>query len=184
MAHIYADEIISCRPQGSYILAGGSMGGLVALETARIIQERGKIVEKLILLDTFGPHYDVRKFGREKKNHLQNIKTSLYFKGKILLNKIRKVIFKAMGMPIPHAVRYFDIEMNNYHLIWNHQVHPYQGDMQLIRAPKAKVGWYADEFLGWKETILGELTIDEVDGDHHQFVESPEVAKKFGEIIS
>ncbi|WP_083513680.1 alpha/beta fold hydrolase [Curtobacterium luteum] len=43
------------QPRGPYLLVGHSLGGLVALEVARLLEENGEHVEHLALLDTYLP---------------------------------------------------------------------------------------------------------------------------------
>ncbi|MCP3908082.1 MAG: non-ribosomal peptide synthetase, partial [Oceanicoccus sp.] len=55
MAKFYLDEVKALHPHGPYQLAGWSSGGLVAFEMARQLQEQGKPVSLLALLDTAVP---------------------------------------------------------------------------------------------------------------------------------
>ena len=55
MARFYVGEIRRVQPQGPYLLAGFSFGGLVALEMAQQLRRDGEAVEFLALLDSF-PH--------------------------------------------------------------------------------------------------------------------------------
>jgi len=55
MAAAHIKDIRSVAPNGPYLLAGYSFGGLVAYEMARQLQEAGEQVALLALLDTF-PH--------------------------------------------------------------------------------------------------------------------------------
>jgi acetoacetyl-CoA synthetase len=52
MAADYVEQICSVQPHGPYALAGFSMGGLIALEIAQQLLQRGEEVELLALLDT------------------------------------------------------------------------------------------------------------------------------------
>jgi acetoacetyl-CoA synthetase len=57
MALDYLNYVRQVQPHGPYFLGGYSAGGLVAFEMARILQESGETVRRLILLDTyFHPH--------------------------------------------------------------------------------------------------------------------------------
>jgi amino acid adenylation domain-containing protein len=47
----YVEEIRRARPEGPYRLGGWSMGGLVAFEMARVLEESGAEVELLAMLD-------------------------------------------------------------------------------------------------------------------------------------
>lgn len=183
MASIYAEEICMIDPIGPYTIVGGSMGGLLALEVARILKEQNREVKQLIMFDTFGPKYDVRRFGEQDRNFIQNVKTSLYYRIKTFLYGLQYMILTMFGIPIPHKIRYFNIEMNNYRLLWKHKTSTYDGDIELIRAPIKDKGWYADPQLGWSETIKGKINTYQVDSGHHDFVESEEVGKVFKEII-
>src|SRR5439155_1089074 len=53
MAVSYVDEITRRQPVGPYVLAGYCMGGKIALEMARVLNERGQSVAMLAMLDTF-----------------------------------------------------------------------------------------------------------------------------------
>ena len=56
MAAYYIDAIRSVQPDGPYLLAGWSMGGIVALEMARQLGEHGQDVARLVLIDTEADH--------------------------------------------------------------------------------------------------------------------------------
>nr|WP_245920178.1 non-ribosomal peptide synthetase/type I polyketide synthase [Melittangium boletus] len=55
MANIYVDAVREIQPQGPYLLGGWSMGGLVALEMARVLEARGDEVNLLALIDSAVP---------------------------------------------------------------------------------------------------------------------------------
>lgn len=55
MADFYATAIVRVQPHGPYVLAGYSLGGLVALEMARRFVENGEEISLLVLLDSY-PH--------------------------------------------------------------------------------------------------------------------------------
>ena len=53
MAAYYIKEIQTVQPQGPYLIAGWSMGGIVALEMAQQLLEQGEHISFLGLLDTY-----------------------------------------------------------------------------------------------------------------------------------
>jgi acetoacetyl-CoA synthetase len=55
MAQFHVDAIRELQPRGPYFLVGYSLGGLVALEMARLLQTRGETVALLALLESY-PH--------------------------------------------------------------------------------------------------------------------------------
>jgi acetoacetyl-CoA synthetase len=52
MAEVYLEAIRALQPQGPYLLAGYSFGGLVGFEMARSLAASGQTVQQLLLLDT------------------------------------------------------------------------------------------------------------------------------------
>ncbi len=79
MANAYTDAIEALHSHGAYILVGYSFGGLVALEMAQRMTERGKKVALLVLLDAF-PHprfmpapQRLRLFAKRMKNHARQM---------------------------------------------------------------------------------------------------------------
>ncbi|KJH66473.1 polyketide synthase [Chromobacterium violaceum] len=52
MAAYYVQAIQSVQPHGPYDLGGYSLGGMLAYETARQLQERGETVKTLVMLDS------------------------------------------------------------------------------------------------------------------------------------
>ena len=55
MAAVYADALLSFQPRGPYLLAGSSLGGLIAFEMARKLRSQGEEVSFLALLDAPDP---------------------------------------------------------------------------------------------------------------------------------
>jgi thioesterase domain-containing protein/acyl carrier protein len=55
LAAHYADAITERFPNGPYRLGGWSMGGVIALETARLLTERGRRVELVAAVDLLEP---------------------------------------------------------------------------------------------------------------------------------
>ncbi|MEQ9892984.1 non-ribosomal peptide synthetase [Pectobacterium aroidearum] len=53
MAAFYLNEIRQIQPHGPYRLGGWSMGGFIAYEMARLLQEAGEEVQELSMIDTY-----------------------------------------------------------------------------------------------------------------------------------
>jgi amino acid adenylation domain-containing protein len=56
-ARLYLDEIRKLQPEGPYFIGGYSNGGKLAFEMANQLRDQGQDVERLILLETYGPKY-------------------------------------------------------------------------------------------------------------------------------
>lgn len=183
MAVIYIKEIMTVQPQGPYILAGGSMGGMIALEVARQLQLKGQKVQEIVMFDTFGPHFDELKYGKWERplldrliSRIKGFKNKLAFKATLLLLKFQK-------KNLPQHMRYQLVERKNLTALYQYQPAPYSGNLTLFRGPKRARGWYADPYLGWRKTILGDIKVIELEGDHHNFIESHNLALSFQSVI-
>jgi thioesterase domain-containing protein len=53
MAMCYLQEIREFQPQGPYLISGWSLGGLIAMDVARQLQEAGASVPLLVMYDTY-----------------------------------------------------------------------------------------------------------------------------------
>ena len=61
MAARYLREVLRVQPRGPYMLGGRCLGGLVAFEMARRLEERGDDVALLVALDSLGPRWSERR---------------------------------------------------------------------------------------------------------------------------
>jgi amino acid adenylation domain-containing protein len=96
MATHYADEVSKIQPQGPYAFFGMSMGGLIALELAQVMTQRGHQVCMVGMFDTFPPGYPkYTRWGR----------ITLYLKqhGGISLWRLRHVV--DLGGVTPRSAR-------------------------------------------------------------------------------
>lgn len=55
LARRYADQVIQHRKEGPYVIGGFSIAGILALEAARILAERGFAVKNVLLFETILP---------------------------------------------------------------------------------------------------------------------------------
>ncbi len=59
MASRYIEKIYNIQPEGSYNLVGWSLGGGIVFEIARLVEETGKKLEKLIMIDAPAPKTNI-----------------------------------------------------------------------------------------------------------------------------
>nr|BDT28976.1 non-ribosomal peptide synthetase [Bacteriovorax sp. HI3] len=176
MARIYIEEIKKIQPKGPYILAGGSMGGMIALEAAIQLKRQGEEIKSLLMFDTIGPNVDFKTYGNVKVNLLKRTKNSMIFKFHKTINYMKVKFYLFTKASIPHSVRYFSIEAKNYVALRSYTPQIFEGNITLIRAPKAHQGWYADPYLGWRSVINGKIDTIEIEGAHENFIESPSMS--------
>ena len=72
MATCYADNIQKTQPEGPYVIAGYSYGGVVAYETGRLLEQRGHDVDFLAMLN-IPPHIQERMHQLVWKEGLLNL---------------------------------------------------------------------------------------------------------------
>jgi len=65
MAAYYVEKLRDVQPAGPYFVGGWSMGGVVAFEMARQLQDRGQEVKLLALVDSMIPHVAGRSAEKE-----------------------------------------------------------------------------------------------------------------------
>jgi len=84
MAQLYLDALEELYPEDPYILIGYSFGGLVALEMAQRLLEKGKKIALLVMLDTYPhqrflpPSRRLRWFLRRMRSHASQIRDMPY----------------------------------------------------------------------------------------------------------
>ncbi|MBC7714649.1 MAG: amino acid adenylation domain-containing protein [Rhizobacter sp.] len=185
MAKNYVREIKLAQPEGPYLLAGGSMGGMIALEVAILLTKRGDTIEKLIMFDTFGPNLDLKSYHKERKRPVfKKYRDALMIRSKNWLNKFQSKIYRNLGLPVPLSVLLIEIERKNYEAIWKYYPKErYNGDLYLIRSNIEPTGWYSDPAMGWKGIINGDIKTFEINGTHENFIESPELVVVLKKII-
>lgn|GEM_PF-6653127 len=187
MADAYAADIASVQPSGPVLLAGGSMGGVIALEVARRLRAQGREVAMLAMFDTHAPGSD---YGGPPWRSLAAAHRTMASLGSVdwpdVLRRLRARVFDA---PLAALRRVFDpaapeslaqrlrrIERANHHALADHRQVPYDGDMQLFRA--ALPPGVRDGTLGWRVWVGGVIGVHELPGNHHDFISGPELGRQ------
>jgi thioesterase domain-containing protein len=93
MAGDYVDEIRSIQPHGPYLLGGFCFAGVVAFQTAKLLEDEGEEIELVLLIDSGA-------FGhRSKRNRRQ--KESAYLRD--LLGRDRRAKWGWLDMRLAHV---------------------------------------------------------------------------------
>lgn len=182
MVDRYIEEMKQIQSKGPYLLAGGSMGGTIALAVAQKLLESGDTVQSVIMFDTFGPNLKVKVYTEDSL--LKRIKDAFIWRARKYYSNTFLFFFRLFGLKIPHSLRYFDIEVQNYKILHNHKVTQYNKRVDLIRAPKIEKTSYMDSHLGWSDILLGEFNIYEIEGHHEYFVEAKDLPNVVNSIMS
>ncbi|WP_277375760.1 non-ribosomal peptide synthetase [Paenibacillus polymyxa] len=169
-AHRYVDQIKSIQEKGPYYVAGWSMGGTIAFEMTRQLEEQEERVELLAILDTPPP----LKYGKEDHwdRHIQELERM----EETLDLSLWKRAFPASVLPLlPEFHELGRNELLERFKSVNHWVkmqHVYQPD-RVVTAPVclfiSEHTWELG-YKGWEMYCRGEMYTHKVPGDHFSIV--------------
>lgn len=174
MAACYVAEIQRRQPHGPYFLGGGSMGGLIAYEIAQQLRGRGEPIGLLAMMDTYGPGY---RYGDAGSPALTLVRVILapFGRARRMLDAMRVRLARAAGRPLPHALRYREIERVHYHALTTFRPQPFDGHAVLFRASAQPFCKSGHESLGWSGYLLGGVEVIDMPGDHDHLIEQPDL---------
>ena len=204
LATHYTRQIRSIQPEGPYLLAGVSFGGLVAFEIAQQLKAQGQTVSLLALMDTRlatalkplaksermaehwnrfadrGLRYLLEKMVQQvagRSRRFQAAMSERYTKAAIQL-------CAATGQPLHEDWQDFLYEEQNQRSTIGYVPQVYSGSITLFKAMDQKVGVSAilDPELGWRDLAAGGLEIHEVPGTHLGMLQDP-YAQVLGESL-
>ncbi|RYZ42467.1 MAG: non-ribosomal peptide synthetase [Myxococcaceae bacterium] len=158
MAASYVEALRTLQPSGPYRLGGWSLGGMVAFEMARQLEQQGEQVEQLVLIDAYA--FDQRPteaVGAEW-----------------ITERFVEFTSQAFGPPVPEQFQaLYRVFENNLHALWKYTPGHYGGRVTLLRASETQVPTGADG--GWGPLAAGGVEVREVPGDHHSILRAPGV---------
>ncbi len=164
LAQQYKAEILRQNPDGPYLLGGYSAGGVLAYETARLLQEQGCDVALLVMIGA--------PWSYGKSIHLVN-------------RKIRRLILKLLPDPGDKIASNF---LEILRAIFLDQGLQYHLDSLVGYCPKGYKGktdyfqgkWAMSRFLGthrnWMRRARGPFNLHMLPGNHDSFMREPHVA--------
>jgi amino acid adenylation domain-containing protein len=172
MAEYYLEQLRGVQPEGPYFLGGYSFGGLVALEMARRLIEAGQVVGLLALVDTYpgAPKSTSSLLGTfftlsaEQKVAYVKKRVRRYRKG-----IKRRVDLLSMPRPLKMVREACAAAERNY------SPRAYPGKIVLFRASEKALRGLDDPQGGWSQYAAAGLEIHEVDADHGNILNEPQV---------
>jgi amino acid adenylation domain-containing protein len=201
MASHYVDELRSFQPQGPYFLGGFCLGGLLALEVAQQLRAAGHEVALVIMIQSRHPEASHFKPGTtifhqwwyraaaRIKLEMENLshRGSGYIPERCRrgwdVGCARAAIAldnwtgKRPAEPSKLSLMYIfeAIRIELLKAMVKYVPRPYGGDVLLFRASKQLSGLVADENLGWKGVLRGNLEVCEVPGRQQNLLLEPNV---------
>ncbi len=180
MVEAYLEQIRSHQSEGPYLIAGFSIGGLIAFELASQLKHEA---EMLVLFDTFHPSLTPRSIPRSE--HLGKLARDPRYgldrlKGKVTARRERKErdqwLSPSASGPVPFEVRKWEITSNSISLWRDYQPPVVDLPLVVVSAEENSDVWDgipADR--GWS-AHADNVEVVRVPGDHMTLVEEPNTA--------
>jgi thioesterase domain-containing protein/acyl carrier protein len=158
MAEFYLDAIRQLQPRGPYILIGYSIGGLVTLEMAQRLSEKGEEVALLVLLDAY-PHARYQPLG-------QRVACIVRKTGRRALALLRPLATQEQVVPYqaPSTAVMQHMRDSAYRALARYRPRFYRGKINFVKAEIA-TDFPANAAAVWAH-LADEFEVDTVPGDH------------------
>ena len=172
MAELYCEHLRKTQSEGPYYLGGYSFGGLVALEMARRLADAGHEIGMLALVDTY-------LVGQDRNTSLLNRFFALSMEQKLAYLKKRGTRYRrgirrridALSLPVPvKKVREACALAEQ-----KYRPSPVSVPFTLFRASEKALRGLDGAVNGWHQYAAGGLEIHEIDGDHGNILNEPNV---------
>jgi amino acid adenylation domain-containing protein len=181
MSSLYLEHLRNAQPHGPYFLGGYSFGGLVALEMARRLAEQREEVRALILVDTYLP---TGKNGESLLGKFFGLSTEqkLAYLKKRATRYARGIKRRIDAISLPQAIK--DVREACAVAEKKYQPQVYDGRVVLFRASEKALRGLDDPQEGWRKHAAGGIEVHEIDGDHGNILNEPQVRQLAAEIRS
>lgn len=189
IARHYVDEILTHTPNGPYMITGYSSGGVYALEVARLLENMGKKVLLVGLLDTYATNPQFPNIKAWLKFYRHYAKVSLrgrslprkilmslsYFAFRFTADFIIKFNYRlywvVFGLIADKNYRLTKLQAVHYSALESFRLKNFQlrADIYLFKSPwiELMACFPGYEYNGWKQHIKQEITVVPIKGDHN-----------------
>jgi amino acid adenylation domain-containing protein len=188
MAELYVEHMCTEQPTGPYFIAGPSMGGLIALEIAQRLLQKGHEIGVLVLIDTFAPGYP-RPTSQLTKflDQVRSVKTQNGLRNRVEFVRTRRartnpLLADAGGrVGVSDAaddIRGFINTVTHLNMVATDRYVPrrYPGRIHLIRA-EIPMRWsgmrFDDPLNGWGPLAADGVTAVTLSLSHYDLVDRP-----------
>ncbi|WP_186446124.1 non-ribosomal peptide synthetase [Paenibacillus cremeus] len=178
LAAKYIEEIKAVQSSGPYSLVGYSLGGIIAYEMARLLEQAGEKVNLLGVVDSLNPIVYPSK-STLRKRVSKNLKYLRQLPVAQMLSFMR-LKFQNVVQRFQNMVRVEEVEQGELHLqnaLMTYEPKPFRGKMLLLRANEKLVNdeLFVDEKMGWGDVVNGDITVHEIPGNHFTLMSEPNV---------
>ncbi len=184
MAAFYLDSLRNLQPHGPYCLIGYSFGGLVTLEMAQRLTERGEKVSLLVLVDAYpDPRYlasgprmllAVKRAKRFLLGGNHRVKRAFRYLGRSLPDRLLSRQAHSGGDPAPSASRLsfsyttLRVKEKAYEALAGYRPRYYPGEIRFIKSGSDSY-FPSDPVAVWAKLAAG-FKVDKVRGGHLDLV--------------
>ena len=191
MAALYVDAIRAVHPEGPYRIGGTSLGGDIAWEMARQLDEAGQSVTLLALFDVFGPvvHKTLRRMPARRnqflhqmlrvRNHWMNFwwrerSQKFTYMREVAGNAYQRAVWKiTTGRRDNRPEEIRRVSQANRLAHRRHTHCPVRVPITLFRARAQVLGRPVSRAMGWEELALGGIQVHDVPGYHGELCREP-----------
>lgn len=189
IAEAYLAEIRRYQPEGPYVLAGYSNGGLIAYELAQRLLGQGHPVRAVVLLDTVFPRERAPRI--PLATHVEQLrrKGPRYVAERVVERRQRAArrasdaeldrYVDVPGVPAPWEVRERRLYRHNLALLASYRPTPYPGRVVMVAALDNWKFSHLGDDRGWRR-LLPQLEIVPTSGDHVSLLEGDHAAELAG----
>jgi amino acid adenylation domain-containing protein len=193
LAGHYAQQLRTRQPDGPYTLCGWSMGGVIAFEMARQLQEAGQEIARLVLLDSYlptspghaiSPQGEVIQFIDDIAN-LLGVKEELASlqlerlppdqKMERFLDLVQQLRLLPESTGLSSLQDRLCVFQANSQALRSYKPRAYPGHLHLIRGSEQVIEGEQDCTLGWSELAQGGIDLQILPGSHYSLMQEPAV---------
>jgi thioesterase domain-containing protein len=186
MAREFLKELRAVQPRGPYLLGGMCVGGIAALELARVLMEEGEQIQLMLLVDTERSGPETARaaelnYIRRRMRHIRQVLSTIAHAGKRdKVQMVRTLFRRKMGWEdspeILQQDRYYRSKMRYWRMLYAHCPQKYPGRLVLV-VNEEQHRFNPD--LGWPGFADGGLEILTSPGTHEtMFTEHRRAAAK------
>lgn len=163
MADFYLRAILRFQPRGPYLLAGYSLGGLVALEMARSLTSKGQTVALLTMIDTY-PDIDFLSVGHRLRLSIQRTTHRALNFIRPQGTRIRLGGLSSQDEISTFAPAFDRVREAAFKALRRYEPRYYPGKIKFVRAAEV-TQFPANPKVVWSH-LVGQIDVDTVPGDH------------------
>jgi thioesterase domain-containing protein/acyl carrier protein len=191
----YVGEIRAVQPEGPYLLGGWSMGGVIAFEMTRQLQERGQSVALLALLDSRVPTPEEKSAPSERARMLAEFAQDLGMPFERLgipwaefaaldsgeqltfvLERAKESRLVPAYVDLALAEGLFKVYEANVRALYGYDARAQECRVQLFKAAERAGGQDEDAAYGWGDLATQGVEVHRVAGNHYTMMRGPHVA--------